>query len=209
VNKKGILLNTLISAAKALPIAVALGVAVAMTVYVIAINLIPAGYLSQSRFLPDNQGDTELEIVSTQAFYEYVSDAYAQKGGLISPDALKSILKTSVNKDGSISIEVRTANALSSYYIIQTSLESAEQLYSAQDVSISVLSAPSVATSLSREDVMPYVLPFAVFAFAVVMGIGIFKGLTLGKIRSEKEFIRVADIPVVGAITAMEEEAES
>ncbi len=204
MKKKGILINTLISAAKALPIALALGAAVAMIAYIIAVNLIPAGYLSQSRFLPDDGGEPGLEIVSTSAFYGYVSDAYIQKGGVISADALENILKTSVSDDGSITFEARTSNALSSYYIVQTALESAEQLYSARDVSVTVLSAPSVATSLSREDVTPYVLFTAVLGVAVVMIVGIFNGLALCRVRSEKEFLRVAAIPVVGALSDLD-----
>ena len=102
MKKKGILLNTLISAAKALPIALVLSLAAAMISYTILANAVPAGYLSESRFMPEQQRDTGLEIVSTEAFYKHVSQAYAQKGGVISSDALKKILKASVEADGSV-----------------------------------------------------------------------------------------------------------
>ncbi len=204
MKKKGILLNTLISAAKPLPIAIALGLTVAMIVYMILVNVFPTGYLSESRFVPENQGG--LEIVSTEAFYKHVSQAYAQKGGSISSEALKNILKTSVDADGLVTFGVRTANALTSYYIVQTALESAAYFYAAQGGIIRVLSSPSVPTTLSREDVTPYVLFFSLLAFAVVVIVGIINGLTLGKIRSEKEFRRTAAIPVVGVLTKVDEE---
>ena len=199
MKKKGILLNTLISTAKALPLAIALGLAVAMIAYMILVNVLPTGYLSESRFVPENQGG--LEIVSTAAFYEHVSEAYAQKGGTVSPDALKDILKTSVDADGSITLGVRTANALTSYYIVQTALESAAYFYAAQGGMIRVLSSPSVPTTLSREDITPYVLFFALLVFAIIIIVGIFNGLTLGKVRSEKEFRRASALPVVGVLT--------
>ncbi len=206
MKKKGILLNTLISTAKALPIALALGLAVAMISYIILANVVPMGYLSESRFMPENQGDSGLEIVSTEAFYKHVSQSYAQKGGVISPDALKKILKASVEADGSIILGVRTANALTSYYIVQTALESAAYFYAAQGGIIRVLSSPSVPTHLTREDVTPYAVFFALLAFGVVVIVGIFNGLTLGKVKSEKEFRRTAAIPVVGVLAKVEEE---